>query len=240
VATLTRWAAALGKTPVLVQDSPGFVVNRILMPYLNEAVLLLAEGMKMEPIDQVMRRFGMPMGPLELLDQVGLDVAAHIARSIQPALGDRYPPNALFEQITQRGWLGQKSGVGFYRYHGKRKRVNRDVAGLLAEGEGADRKRMSSLPPAVQAQQARERMVLLMVNEAAMCWSEGLVDRPEAIDLAMVLGTGWAPHRGGPLRYAEDRGPAEVVRVLGDLARRLGPRFEPSPELCRRAGGEQP
>jgi 3-hydroxyacyl-CoA dehydrogenase/enoyl-CoA hydratase/3-hydroxybutyryl-CoA epimerase len=233
-AALARWAVALGKTPVLVRDSPGLVVNRVLMPYLNEAVLLLGEGLGIEAIDQTMRRFGMPMGPLELLDQVGIDVAAHVARSIQPVFGDRFPPSSLFERMAGQGWLGQKRGIGFYRYHGTRKRANRAVLELV------DRRRelTGELPPAVQAQQARERLVLVMVNEAARCLGEGLVERAEQLDLAMVLGTGWAPHRGGPLRYADDRGPAEVVRVLSELAARLGPRFEPSPELRRRAGGE--
>ncbi|MBV9126248.1 MAG: fatty acid oxidation complex subunit alpha FadJ, partial [Planctomycetes bacterium] len=231
---LVRWAAGVGKTPVVVGDSPGFVVNRILMPYVNEAVLLAGEGMAIEEIDRVMRRFGMPMGPLELLDQVGLDVAAHIARTMQPYFGTRFVPNPVFERLTGKGWLGQKSGTGFYRYPGKKKHPHPEVLALL-----------DSRPPASssaldQTRAARERMVLLMVNEAAMCLAEGVAERAEVIDLAMVLGTGWAPHRGGPLRYAEDRGVGEVVSALEDLARRLGPRFEPCAELRRRAAERKP
>jgi 3-hydroxyacyl-CoA dehydrogenase/enoyl-CoA hydratase/3-hydroxybutyryl-CoA epimerase len=227
VATLTHWAVALGKTPVGVRDSPGFVVNRILMPYLNEAVLLLAEGMSVERIDETMRRFGMPMGPLELLDQVGLDVAAHIARMLQPALAARFAPNAVFAQMVEHGWLGQKSGAGFYQYQGKTKKVQA-AAVALVQGE-------SDVLPDIPTAEARERMVGLMANEAAACLAEGLAADAATIDLAMVLGTGWAPHRGGPLRYADDRGVGEVVRVLAELAQRLGPRFEPCPELRRRA-----
>ena len=105
-AVLARYAVVLGKTPVIVKDSPGFVVNRILLPYLNEAVLLVAEGMPIERVDQAMRRFGMPMGPLELLDQVGLDVAAGIAQAVGPRLGARFPPNLGLQRIKQQGWLG--------------------------------------------------------------------------------------------------------------------------------------
>src|SRR5262249_8989293 len=131
VAALVRWAVDLGKTPVVVKDSPGFVVNRILMPYLNEAVVLVAEGMPVERVDQAMRRFGMPMGPLELLDQVGLDVAAHIARAMEPAFGDRFAPNPAFARMKEKGWLGQKSGTGFYRHRGKKKKVNPEIPALL-------------------------------------------------------------------------------------------------------------
>jgi 3-hydroxyacyl-CoA dehydrogenase/enoyl-CoA hydratase/3-hydroxybutyryl-CoA epimerase len=232
VELLAHWAIVLGKTPVVVQDSPGFVVNRVLMPYLNEAVLLVAEGMDVEEVDRVMVRFGMPMGPLELLDQVGLDVAAHIARSVRPAFGDRFAPNPAFEQMAERGWLGQKSKWGFYRYHGKSRTVNEAAVVLLRESAPAG--------PAVEPASARDRMVLSMVNEAAACLGEGLADGAEAIDLAIVLGTGWAPHRGGPLHYADDRGPGDVARTLAGLAQRLGPRFEPCPELRRRADTGQP
>jgi 3-hydroxyacyl-CoA dehydrogenase/enoyl-CoA hydratase/3-hydroxybutyryl-CoA epimerase len=232
-ATLAQWAAALGKTPVVVQDSPGFVVNRILMPYLNEAVLLAVDGMPVDRIDAVMRRFGMPMGPLELLDQVGLDVAAHIARSLQPTFGTRFAPNAVFDRMVEHGWLGQKNRAGFYRYRGKAKTVHAAAVALL-RGDG-------QTPAAgVEASEARARMVGLMLNEAAACLAERLAADAATIDLALVLGTGWAPHRGGPLRYADDRGIAEVVRVLTDLARRLGPRFEPCAELRRHAEKGEP
>lgn len=227
---LVRWSAALGKTPVCVGDGPGFVVNRILTPYLNEAVLLLGEGLRIDAIDGVMRRFGMPMGPLELLDQVGLDVASHIAKSIQPAFAHRFAPNSAFASMTQQGWLGQKTRVGFYLYHRGKKRVNSAAAQLL-RAAGTPRSLTPALPMPVRLQQARERLVLLMVNEAAMCLGEGLAKDAGKIDLAMVMGTGWAPHRGGPLRYAEDRSPEEIVRVLAELAQQLGPRFEPCREL---------
>jgi 3-hydroxyacyl-CoA dehydrogenase/enoyl-CoA hydratase/3-hydroxybutyryl-CoA epimerase len=232
IAALSRLAVALGKTPVVVQDSPGFVVNRILMPYLNEAVVLVGEGLTIKEVDEAMSRFGMVMGPLAVLDQVGLDVAAHVASAMQPVVGDRFPPNPAFELMRLKGWLGQKSGVGFYDHRGKRGRAY-DLAqnALVAAHSDPSAALSQSLPFPVRLQQARERMVLLMVNEAALCLSEGLADDAAHIDLAMVLGAGWAPHRGGPIQYAKDRGVAEVVKSFSALASRLGPRFTPSAAL---------
>jgi 3-hydroxyacyl-CoA dehydrogenase/enoyl-CoA hydratase/3-hydroxybutyryl-CoA epimerase len=230
VALLARWAAALGKTPVVVRDSPGFVVNRVLMPYLNEAVLLVGEGMHVNDIDRLMRRFGMPMGPLELLDQVGLDVAAHVVDSMAPSLAGRFGANPAFARMRERGWLGVKSGRGFYEHKGKKPKVHAAAEQLLREGSSP----AADLPEAARLHEARERMVLLMVNESALALGEGLADAG-TIDLAMILGTGWAPHRGGPLHYADSRGLAEVVQVLEGLASRHGKRFEPAAELRRRA-----
>jgi 3-hydroxyacyl-CoA dehydrogenase / enoyl-CoA hydratase / 3-hydroxybutyryl-CoA epimerase len=253
---LAEWVVGLGKTPLFVKDSPGFVVNRILVPYLNEAVLLVSEGVRIELVDQAMTRFGMPMGPLELLDQVGLDVAADIARSLQPLYEGRLEPNPAFELMKGKGWLGQKGGtvrvdrpgkgkdgkpsavqegravapVGFYRHGRRGSRANDEAAQLL---RGLAGRQIEPASPEDLMAEARERMVLLMVNEAALCLAEGVADGADAIDLAMVLGSGWAPHRGGPLRYAQERGYAAVVESLTALAQRLGPRFTPCAELRR-------
>lgn len=237
--TLTQWAASVGKTPVLVKDSPGFVVNRILFPYLNEAGMLVAEGMPVEVVDRVMRRFGMPMGPLELLDQVGLDVAAHVAKAVGPVFRDRLTPHPALEQMCARGWLGQKSGAGFYRYKGKKKKVNTEALAVLPGDASRNGAAAKPLDPE-RLLEARERMVLLMVNEAAAYLAEGLAPSADVIDLAMVLGTGWAPQRGGPLRYADDRGAGDIVATLERLAQKLGPRFEPCAELRRRAATGEP
>jgi 3-hydroxyacyl-CoA dehydrogenase/enoyl-CoA hydratase/3-hydroxybutyryl-CoA epimerase len=232
---LTRFAIDLGKTPVIVGDGPGFVVNRILMPYLDESVRLLGEGLSIKDIDLVMKRFGMPLGPLGLLDQIGLDVAAHVDRLVQQQLGQSVLPNSLFEQMKQQGWLGEKSGRGFY-VHGKKSHKPHSAAQEMGRKAGAPEGATSTLPASARLADARERMVLVMVNEAARALEVGLADNAETIDLAMVFGTGWAPHRGGPLKYADDRGLAEVVQALTALAARLGPRFEPCGELKRRAG----
>jgi 3-hydroxyacyl-CoA dehydrogenase/enoyl-CoA hydratase/3-hydroxybutyryl-CoA epimerase len=238
LATLTQWAINLGKTPVLVLDSPGFVVNRILMPYLNEAVILVAEGLTIEQVDRIMKRFGMPMGPLELLDQIGLDIAAHVAQSMAPVLAGRFEANAAFAKMRAAGLLGQKSGRGFYLHGGKKPKINTQAQELLRTEKSASLSQ--ALPAAARVTEGRERMVLLMVNEAALGLSEKLTASAAALDLAMVLGTGWAPHRGGPLRYADDRGLADIVQALTSLAARHGRRFEPSIELKRRAEANEP
>jgi 3-hydroxyacyl-CoA dehydrogenase/enoyl-CoA hydratase/3-hydroxybutyryl-CoA epimerase len=236
LAKLMRLAIDLGKTPVLVGDGPGFVVNRILMPYLDEALRLVGEGLRIKEIDRLMRRFGMPMGPLELLDQIGLDVAAHVATLVREQLGEEAPANLVFAEMAKNGWLGQKTGEGFYIHKKRSAKVHKAAQEMLRTQPGAT---ASPLPPAVRLVDARERLVLLMVNEAARVLDRGLVDA-DTIDLAMVFGTGWAPHRGGPLRYADDRGLADVVRALDALAARLGPRFFACAELKRRAeAGEQ-
>jgi 3-hydroxyacyl-CoA dehydrogenase/enoyl-CoA hydratase/3-hydroxybutyryl-CoA epimerase len=236
---LRAWVIGLGKTPVLVKDGPGFLVNRILMPYLNEATLLAAEGMRIERIDQAMHRFGMPVGPLELLDQVGLDVAAHVARALGPAFGARFAPNPAFERMAERGWLGLKAGRGFYLYrHGRKARANAAAEALLQKEIPAGSPPLEPAAPAELMAGARERMVYLMVNEAAACLGEGLADSADRIDLAMVLGTGWAPHRGGPLTYGREVGFAAVVKALSILVERYGPRFEPCAELRRLAAEE--
>ncbi len=238
LATLAQWAVNLGKTPVLVRDSPGFVVNRILMPYLNEAVLLVAEGLTVEQVDRVMKRFGMPMGQLELLDQIGLDIAAHVAESMGPVLAGRFEPNEAFAKLRAANLLGQKSGRGFYLHGGKKLKINPQAQDLLrAEKSGA---LTQALPAASRVTEGRERMVLLMVNEAALGLSEKLTASAADLNLAMVLGTGWAPHRGGPLRYADDRGLADIVQALTALAARHGRRFEPCSELKRRAEANEP
>jgi 3-hydroxyacyl-CoA dehydrogenase/enoyl-CoA hydratase/3-hydroxybutyryl-CoA epimerase len=237
LALLLRFAIDLGKTPVRVGDGPGFVVNRVLMPYLDEAVRLVGEGLKIKDLDRLMRRFGMPMGPLELLDQIGLDVAAHVAELVREQLGETRAANAVFAAMAEKGWLGQKSGQGFYIHKDRRTKVNKAAQELVVRTSGAVAAVMS-LPPAVRLADARERMVLLMVNEAARVLERGLADS-ETIDLAMVFGTGWAPHRGGPLRDADDRGLGDVVRALTALATRLGPRFEPCGELKRRAAANE-
>jgi 3-hydroxyacyl-CoA dehydrogenase/enoyl-CoA hydratase/3-hydroxybutyryl-CoA epimerase len=211
------------------------VVNRILMPYLNEAVLLVAEGLKIEQVDEVMKRFGMQsMGPLELLDEIGLDVAAHVAEAMRPEMAERFDPNPGFELMRANDWLGKKTKKGFYVHHKDKQRENLLAANALKSSRSAQLP-LSSLPLVARLTEARERMVLLTVNEAAMVLGEGLVEAPAQVDLAMVLGTGWAPHRGGPLSYGEQRGWSEVVTALTNLASRHGKRFEPCAELKQRA-----
>jgi 3-hydroxyacyl-CoA dehydrogenase / enoyl-CoA hydratase / 3-hydroxybutyryl-CoA epimerase len=202
----------------------------VLLEYFVEAVALHEKGSSPERIDKVIRRFGMPMGPLELLDEIGLDVAAHVQRSLGPVFEGRLAIKPEdFSHFHDDATLGKKTGKGIYVYTGKSKTLNKAWLSKL----DADYLKRRSGP--FTDEQIRDRLILLMVNEAGMCLAEGIAADAPTIDLAMVFGTGWAPHRGGPLRYADDRGLKEIVRALDELAKSHGLRFEPCAELRRRA-----
>ncbi len=223
LATALQFVKAMGKLPVIVKDSPGFLVNRILMPYMIEAVRLFRESGAVEAVDRVMLDFGMPMGPLRLADEVGLDVASHVARDLGQRLQHPAPPDDTLDAMIAKGWLGKKNGRGFYLHAGKSAHVrpNPDIG--AAVGAVATRP--------LDAAKACDRLVLIMINEAARCLAEGVVESSEDVDFAMILGTGWAPFRGGPLRHADALGVPEVVRRLEALAREIAPRFEPCERL---------
>ena len=201
VLALTR---RIKKTPVLVRDAPGFLVNRVLMPYLSEAVGLVERGTDIPTIDRELKRFGMPMGPLALLDEIGLDVARKVAHVLEEAFGSRIGSTALLDRLVAAGALGKKSGLGFYAYEkGKRAGVNPSLQSLSGKNAAA-------LP----AEEIRNRLLDAMVNEAALALDERVVDRPEDVDLAMVMGTGFPPFRGGLLRYADASGIGGFVERL--------------------------
>lgn len=236
----TLWALAqlakkMGKVPVVVKDSPGFVVNRILMPYLDEAVRLLKEGFAPRDLDRAMVSFGMPMGPVELLDQVGLDVAAHVAESMTPIFGEDSPTFEILSKMVERGWLGKKSERGFYDYSVDGRPGHADLSEILGDDEPSP-KLESPTKPVTDLE--RDRMVYTMVNEAGRCVDEQIVDAPWMIDLAMVLGTGFAPFRGGPLRYAHHTGIAATVLKLKSLQEQLGDRFRPAEVFVRHADAQ--
>lgn len=220
-----RFAQAIGKLPVVVEDSPGFIVNRVLMPYLAEAGRLFVSGAAPLELDDAMLDFGMPMGPIRLADEVGIDVCAHVARHQAEHFGDRMPVPDVLDRMVEAGFLGRKSGVGFYEYGRKKNRPNPDARRFV---ETSERRGVSRVDLA-------ERMSLLMLNEAARCVEEKRVSGPEDVDYAMIRGTGFAPFRGGPLRYADDRGIAEVVDALAVLAGDGEPHFEPCDLLRRMA-----
>ena len=208
--------------PVVVKDSPGFIVNRILMPYLVEAVRLFDAGAGAHDLDETMLDFGMPMGPLRLLDEVGLDVAAHVAATLARHFGGLVSAPALIDKMIAAQMLGRKSGRGFYTYaHDK---PNHDLEVMRTVHRHTH----------FTHDELAERMSLLMVNEAARCVEERVAQMPADIDLAMVLGTGFAPFRGGPLRYADALGIASVVSALERLAA-LDTRFVPCAVLQRMA-----
>lgn len=220
VATVHALAIRLGKTPVVVRDSPGFLVNRILMAYLNEALHLLREGVTIESADRAMTTFGMPMGPFTLLDEVGLDTAAHVADVLQRAFGERIgEPVPALGSMVAAGRLGAKGGRGFYRYRGGRRAGPDPDARNLAGAPGP-----KELPP----ETLQERMVLAMINEASVCLEDGVVREPREVDIGMVMGTGFPPFRGGLLRHADSIGIPMVADRLNRLADAHGGRFRPA------------
>jgi len=226
LATAFEVAVRLGKTPIVVQDSPGFLVNRILTAYLTEAGHLLQTGMRVEQLDRIMSRFGMPVGPLRLLDEIGLDVVAELSRSMVAAFGERFTRAAIVDAVLATGVTGRKGGRGFYRYVDSRPRgVDREIAQLLRESTASE--------PASGAE-VEERLVFNMINEAARALSDGVVDAPETIDVAMIMGAGFPPFRGGLLRYADALGLSRVADRLRHYADSVGARFEPAPALLER------
>lgn len=204
----TAFARQIGKLPVPCRSHPGFLVNRILAPYMGEAMDMIREGVPPAEIDQAAVEFGMPMGPVELADSVGLDVADHVARILGPVI--RRSPAPELEDLVRQGNLGLKSGRGFYTY-----RDRKPVRPELAWGSSS---------PAVQ-----DRLIYALLNEAAACLHEGIVADADLVDAGVIFGTGFAPFRGGPLHYAREVGIDRVESRLRELAERHGPRFTPSP-----------
>jgi 3-hydroxyacyl-CoA dehydrogenase/enoyl-CoA hydratase/3-hydroxybutyryl-CoA epimerase len=213
-----RFVQQIGKLPVIVKDSPGFLVNRILMPYLLEAGRLFEAGASVVELDEAMLDFGMPMGPMWLLDEVGLDVALHVAQTLAASFSDRMTVPESLVKMTQAGLLGRKSGRGFY-VHGKSKEAmpNPQTAAFVRDRRAANWPRLK----------LQERMLLLMINEAARCLEEGIVSDPADVDFAMIMGTGFAPFRGGPLRYADALGAMKLVGAMEHLVDTGAPDFKP-------------
>ena len=221
VATVQSLAIRLGKIPVIVEDGPGFLVNRILTFYVNEALRLLKEGVRIEAADRAMRAFGMPIGPFELLDEAGLDTCEHVGHVLKAGLGSRVgDETTVLEALVAGGRLGKKNGRGFYGYAGK-KRTATDRTVYELVGSPAPRE----LPP----ETLQERMVLVMLNEAARCLDEAVVRHARDVDVALVLGTGFPPFRGGLLRHADEVGVPIIVDRLSRLADAHGERFRPGP-----------
>jgi 3-hydroxyacyl-CoA dehydrogenase/enoyl-CoA hydratase/3-hydroxybutyryl-CoA epimerase len=217
------FARRLGKTPVIVKDSPGFLVNRLLMFYATESLWLLQEGHSIESLDRAMTAWGMPMGPLALTDEVGIDVAVKVAHILTDAFGDRLPVPDWLEKALDDDRLGRKNGRGFYHYeNGKRGAPDETIYDLL----GVARHQVRSDPARLA-----DRMVLRMVDEAARCLEEGVVDGPATLDLALIMGTGFPPFRGGLCRWADTQNLGELIAQLERLSGSVAPRFEPSPAL---------
>ena len=221
-----RFVQRIGKLPVVVKDSPGFLVNRILMPYLVEAGRLFEHGASLERLDEAMLDFGMPMGPMRLLDEVGLDVALHVAQTLAASFGGRLQAPAVLTRMVEAGLLGRKSRNGFYVYDGaKKSRPSPQVMSYVQSRTAGD------LTP----KELQERMFFLMLNEAARCLEEKIVATPEDIDFAMIMGTGFAPFRGGPLRYADSLGVEKIVGAMEILEDCGATQYAPCPLLRQMA-----
>ncbi len=220
LATGFEFVGRLGKTPVLVADHPGFLVNRLLAPYLNEVGFLLEEGAGVAAIDEVLTKFGMPMGPCRLLDEIGFDIAEHVAREMERAFGERMRPSSAVARLKEDGRLGRKNGRGFYLYNGGRAQgVDREVARILPQ-RGS-----------VSYADIRDRCLYLLVNEAMFGLAEEIVRGPGDVDLAMVLGTGFPPFRGGLLQWADTEGAGRIRDRLLEFEAAHGVRFAPAPAL---------
>jgi 3-hydroxyacyl-CoA dehydrogenase/enoyl-CoA hydratase/3-hydroxybutyryl-CoA epimerase len=235
----------IGKLPVVMRDSPGFLVNRVLFPYLLDAAELFEAGLEAERIDHALLEWGMPMGPLRLIDEIGVDITVDIAATLEKAFGRRDHAPAVLLWLIDRQMLGHKSGNGFYRYDGKAETPNEQLIqwrrGLHGEPEGAEG---PNVPPGrhrdlhrlsgLNNEQLAHRLIFLMVNEAARCAEERVVESPEDADYGMILGTGFAPFRGGPLRFAEQFGLKKLVDEMNRFSL-TDDKFEPCELLKKHA-----
>ena len=224
--------SGLGKYPVVVQDVPGFLVNRTLTPYLVEGAYLLSEGFSVSQIDKTAKKFGMPMGPFQLLDEIGLDIAAKVSQIMETKYGIRMQGPKHAEELTAKGLYGKKSGSGFYNHQGKKRTLNTDVPQMLGLTDVK--------PTETSKDELEKRLIYPFVNEAIRCLDDGVCGVPgkEAacqIDLASVFGTGFAPFRGGIISYAESVGAKELATTLSSYAKKYGERYEPAPGIKKRA-----
>lgn len=226
VSTAVGFGRRMGKTVIVVKDVPGFWINRILAPYINEAAHVLLAGVPAEEVDGAMVQFGFPVGPITLLDELGLDVALHAAGVLQAGFGERLAPPAALAALVKDGRLGRKAGKGFFVYaRGKKRGIDPAVYRLLGVQPNG------GIPTAEVVQ----RLTYAMLNEAARAVGEGVVRSPRDGDIGAIYGFGFPPFRGGPLRYLDDLGADRVYADLQRLADRLGPRFTPCEVVVEQA-----
>jgi 3-hydroxyacyl-CoA dehydrogenase/enoyl-CoA hydratase/3-hydroxybutyryl-CoA epimerase len=216
IATVVNLAKRLGKTPIKVKDSAGFLVNRILLPYLQEAVFMFEDGGDVEIIDKVLLDFGMPMGPFTLIDTVGVDIGASVSLILYNAYGDRMMSSSLMKEMVDKGYLGKKTKKGFYDYSRKKPFPNQGINSFKKKAIEIDDNSILN------------RAILIMINEATRCLEENVVDNARYLDMAMVMGTGFPAFRGGLMRYADTIGAKIIVKSLNKLQKIHGDRFTPS------------
>jgi len=225
-ATCVEVGKRQGKTVIVVNDGVGFYTSRILGPYMNEAAFLLAEGADIAELDRSLVDFGFPVGPITLLDEVGIDVAGKVGKIMIDAFGDRMAPPEVTAKVLADGRMGRKNKRGFYTYDEKKKRVDESVYALLPHGK--DRKQLDR-------QEMAERCSLQFVNEALHCLGEGILRSPRDGDVGAIFGLGFPPFLGGPFRYVDTQGPGRVLERMEHWEKKLGKRFAPAPLLVETA-----
>ncbi|MCL1148394.1 fatty acid oxidation complex subunit alpha FadJ [Shewanella marinintestina] len=227
IATTVAFAKKQGKTPIVVQDGAGFYVNRILALYMNEAAQLLLEGQSVEHLDKALVKFGFPVGPMTLLDEVGIDVGAKISPILEKELGERFKAPAAFDKLLADDRKGRKNGKGFYLYGGKKKakQVDETVYTVLGLKPGVD----------TEASEVAQRCVVQMLNEAVRCLEENIIANPRDGDIGAIFGIGFPPFLGGPFHYIDTLGAANLVKILENYQSRYGNRFEPATKLKQMA-----
>lgn len=229
-ATIFELSKRMGKTPVVVKDGPGFLVNRLLMPYLIETMFILQDGMAIDVVDRwYTHKFGMPMGPFRLMDEVGLDVCYKVVKIFRKALGERIEVPKLMEALHDSKRLGKKSGRGFYLYDDKGQQLSVDQSIYAELG-------LSAPTNPLDEKECVQRGVFTMINEASLALIEDrIVNHPEEVDLAMIMGTGFPPFRGGLLKYADSLGTQTIAQELEMYASKCGARLKPSQPLLNLA-----
>ncbi len=210
-----------GKMPIVVQDCAGFLVNRILLPYLNEAGFILAEGSNITTIDRVLKEFGMPMGPFSLADTVGIDIGFHVATILNQSYGGRMAIAPILEKMYEKKYLGVKNKKGFYDYSSKKIVENKEVYKYTKDTR------------IIIEEEIRNRCIYIMINEASLCLEEGIVENAQILDFAMVAGTGFPPYKGGLLKYANEVGIKKIVKELNRLEYLYDKRFKISNLLLK-------
>lgn len=229
--TAVAYGKAVGKTVIVVNDGPGFYTTRILSAYMNEAGRLLDEGAAIEAVDKALVDFGFPVGPVTLLDEVGIDIGGHVGQTMAESFGARMAPSDAMRKVVEAGRTGRKGRSGFYKYDekGEKGPVDETVYAVIG------RNPRDGIP----ANEITERCVLAMVNEAVLCLEEGILRSPRDGDIGAVFGLGFPPFRGGPFRYIDDVGAASLVNRLEELHSRFPNRFSPARLLVEHARAQR-
>jgi len=233
IASCVAFGKKQGKTVIVVNDGAGFYVNRILAPYMNEAGYLVAEGVPVDVLDKTQVKSGFPVGPMTLLDEVGIDVATKVSPILSDAFGERMVPPAMFSKLIDDNRLGRKNGRGFYKYDdddkkSDKKEVDESVYRVLgvSPSSGSSSNEFANIS---------ERCLLMMVNEAVRCLEDGIIRSPRDGDIGAIFGIGFPPFLGGPFRFIDSQGSANIVERLEHYRKLHGDRFEPAPLLIEKA-----